>query len=65
VAGVVALVLASRVLGSNPTPGEVERHLEKTARDLGPPGPDRYYGAGLVDATAATAQPPAAVIPSG
>jgi serine protease len=65
VAGVAALVLASGVLGANPTPGEVERHLERTARDLGPPGADRYYGAGLVDATAATAQAPAAVIPSG
>jgi serine protease len=68
VAGVVALVLASGILGPDPTPGEVERHLERTARDLGPPGPDRYYGAGLVDATAATsatAQAPAAVIPSG
>jgi serine protease len=68
VSGVAALVLASGVLGANPTPGEVERHLEKTARDLGAPGPDRYYGAGLIDATAATnatAQAPAAVIPSG
>jgi serine protease len=55
VTGVVALVLASGVLGPNPTPGEVERHIEHTARDLGRPGRDRYYGAGLVDATAATA----------
>lgn len=54
VAGVVALVLASRVLGDDPTPGEVERHLEATARDLGRPGRDRHYGAGLVDAAAAT-----------
>ena len=68
VSGVAALVLASGVLGAHPTPREVERHLEKTARDLGAPGPDRYYGAGLVDATAATAattQAPAAVRPSG
>ena len=50
VTGVVALVLASGVLGADPTPGEVERHLERTARDLGAPGHDRYYGAGLVDA---------------
>ena len=54
VAGVVALVLASGVLGPDPTPGEVERHLEQTAHDLGPPGHDSYYGAGLVDAAAAT-----------
>jgi serine protease len=55
VTGVVALVLASGVLGPHPTPREVERHIERTARDLGRPGRDRYYGAGLVDATAATA----------
>jgi serine protease len=64
VAGIVALVLASGVLGPDPTPGEVERHIERTARDLGRPGHDRYYGAGLVDAAAATA-PLAAVTPSG
>jgi serine protease len=55
VAGVAALVLAAGVLGDDPTPGEVERHLEATARDLGAPGHDGYYGAGLVDAAAATA----------
>jgi serine protease len=55
VTGVVALVLASGVLGPHPTPRDVERHIERTARDLGRPGRDRYYGAGLVDATAATA----------
>jgi serine protease len=64
VTGVVALVLASGVLGPHPTPGEVERHIERTARDLGPPGPDRYYGWGLVDAAAAT-KPLPAVTPSG
>ncbi len=57
VAGVAALVLASGVLGDDPTPGEVERHLESTARDLGAAGRDRYYGAGLVDAAAATRPP--------
>ncbi|MGI8729060.1 MAG: S8 family serine peptidase [Solirubrobacteraceae bacterium] len=54
VSGVAALVLASEVLGRDPKPRQVERHLERTARDLGAPGRDRYYGAGLVDATAAT-----------
>lgn len=67
VAGVVALVLASGILGDEPTPGAVERHLEQTARDLGAPGRDRFYGAGLVDAAAATtpAPEPAPVTPSG
>ena len=62
VAGVAALVLASEVLGKDPTPGEVERHIERTARDLGQPGRDRYYGSGLVDAAAATQ---AILTPSG
>jgi serine protease len=65
VAGVAALVLSSGVLGPNPTPAQVERHLKETAHDLGAPGPDRYYGAGLVDAAAAITPPPAAVTPSG
>ena len=55
-AGVVALVLASRLLGREPAPSIVERHLEDTARDLGAPGRDRFYGAGLVDAARATAR---------
>jgi len=63
VTGIVALVLASGVLGTNPAPRDVERHVERTARDLGDPGRDRYYGAGLVDAGAATTPP--AVTPSG
>jgi serine protease len=53
VTGVIALLLGSRVLGADPTPEAVEARLKATARDLGAPGPDRYYGAGLVDATAA------------
>ena len=54
VTGVVALVLASGVLGKDPKPRDVERHVERTARDLGRPGHDRYYGWGLVDAMTAT-----------
>ena len=57
VTGVIALLLGSRVLGASPTPEAVEARLKATARDLGPPGPDRYYGAGLVDATAALVAP--------
>ena len=55
VTGLVALVLASRILGDDPPPREVEYHLERSARDLGVPGHDRRYAHGLVDATAATA----------
>jgi len=51
VAGTIALVLASGVLGNDPNPKEVEYHLEETARDL---GSRRLYGHGLVDAAAAT-----------
>jgi serine protease len=64
VTGIVALVLASGVLGPHPTPGVVERHIERTARDLGAPGHDRYFGWGLVDAAAAT-KPRVPVTPSG
>ena len=38
VTGLAALVLASKVLGAEPKPGDVERRLERTARDLGVPG---------------------------
>lgn len=57
VAGVAALVIASGVIGARPTPAALEQRLMATARDLGPPGPDTRYGAGLVDATAAVAAP--------
>ena len=57
VSGVAALVIASRVVGSRPSPQQIEDRLEGTARDLGAPGPDERYGAGLVDAGRATARP--------
>ena len=61
VSATAALVIASGVLGPAPTPEAIEEHLRATARDLGAPGPDRHYGAGMVDAGAATAPvaPPA------
>jgi serine protease len=65
VTGVAALVIASGVLGRRPTPAALERHIERTARDLGAPGRDRFYGAGIVDATAATAPLLTGAIPSG
>jgi serine protease len=55
VSGVAALVLAA---GRARTPAEVARLLVSTAADLGPPGPDEEYGAGLVQATGALGMPP-------
>ena len=55
VSATAALVIASGLLGPAPAPDAIEAHLKATARDLGRPGPDRRYGAGLVDAAAATA----------
>ena len=59
VSGVVALLLGAGTLGDHPTPEAVEARLKATARDLGAPGVDRFYGAGLVDATAALTAPAA------
>ena len=53
VSAVAALIVASRVIGSRPSSVAVEARLKRTARDLGPPGYDERYGAGLVDAGAA------------
>jgi serine protease len=64
VTGVIALMLGARILGANPSPEAVEARLRATARDLGTPGVDRYYGAGLVDATAALSAPVAAAAPT-
>jgi serine protease len=54
VAATAALIIGSRVLGANPTPAALERRLKLTATDLGPPGPDIRYGAGLINAGKAT-----------
>jgi serine protease len=51
VSATAALVIASGVLGSNPSPEAVRVRLKQTARPL---GAQRRYGAGLVDAAAAT-----------
>ncbi len=55
VSGVAALILSM-----NPylTPLEVTDMIAKTARDLGPAGPDQEYGYGLVDAEAAVRRTP-------
>jgi len=58
VSATAALVIASGVLGADPTPAAIEARLKTTARDLGAPGPDNRYGAGLIDAAAATLRTP-------
>jgi len=64
VSATAALVIASRVLGRNPSPRAIERRLKATALDLGAPGPDARYGAGKVDAAQATAAGPPRPAPS-
>jgi serine protease len=58
VAGIAALIVATRRLGEHPTPSQVQAHLQATARDLGRPGFDSRYGWGLVDAARALRCPP-------
>jgi serine protease len=55
VAATAALIIASGVLGRHPTPAQVIARLRATARPLGGPSDARLYGAGLVNAAAATA----------
>lgn len=55
VSATAALVVASGVIGANPSPAALERRLKKTADDLGPVGRDSRYGVGKVDAARATA----------
>jgi len=50
VSGVAALIIASGVVGSAPSPGQVRQRLVETAEDKGAPGWDARYGHGLVDA---------------
>jgi serine protease len=50
VSAIAALVIATNRLGPNPSPQELQAHLEATARPTDRP---RRYGAGLVDAGAA------------
>jgi serine protease len=55
VAATAALVIASGVLGRHPTPAQITARLRATARKLGGGGDESLYGAGLIDAAAATA----------
>jgi serine protease len=50
VSAIAALIIATGVIGNRPKPQAVEARLKETATDLGPPGTDRRYGAGLVNA---------------
>ena len=56
--------LAALVLQRNPAlkPDEVRAILTKTARDLGPPGPDDQFGAGEADAFAAVSAVPSSSV---
>lgn len=54
VAATAALVIASGVLGRHPTPAQIIARLKATARPLGTAKDRSYYGAGLLDAAAAT-----------
>jgi serine protease len=58
VSGAAALVIASGVLGSHPTPDQILQRLEQTAAPLGGSPPNSSYGYGLLDAGAATAPAP-------
>ena len=55
VTATVALVIASGVLGRRPTPAQIVARLRATARKLGSPSDEALYGAGLLNAAAATA----------
>ena len=54
VSAAAALVIASKVAGRKPTAEQIIARLRGTARDLGAKGVDQRYGAGLLDAAAAT-----------
>jgi serine protease len=56
VTAAVALIIAARVLGAKPTPSQITARLKATARRLGGAGDRGFYGAGLLDAGAATAR---------
>jgi serine protease len=55
VSATAALMLAGGVLGRKPTPAQVAARLRSTARPLGGSVDRRVYGAGLLNAAAATA----------
>jgi serine protease len=56
VTATAALIIASGVIGRHPSPAQLTARLRATARKLGGGGDERLYGAGLVNAAAATAR---------
>jgi serine protease len=58
VTATAALVIASGVIGRRPSPDALLAHLQATARPLGTASDHYRYGAGLVDAAAATTPGP-------
>ncbi len=55
VAATAALIIAARILGPKPTVAQLTARLKDTARKLGGPQDQTLYGAGLLNAAAATA----------
>jgi serine protease len=55
VAATAALIIATGILGRKPTPAQITARLKATAHKLGGPQDQTLYGAGLLDAGAATA----------
>jgi serine protease len=56
VSATAALIIAAGILGRRPTPAQITARLKATARKLGDPQDQGLYGAGLLDAAAATAR---------
>ena len=56
VTATAALILAAGILGRKPTAAQMTTRLKATARPLGGPQDRKLYGAGLLDAAAATAR---------
>jgi serine protease len=55
VSATAALIIAAHILGRKPTVAQITARLKATARKLGDPQDQMDYGAGLLDAAAATA----------
>ena len=63
VSATAALIVASGVIGANPSPAAARATASRRPpRDLGKPGVDPRYGAGLINAGRATT--PASVTPA-